>query len=294
MNLLKIKIIVLLERLKKVTLVAEELGLKQPTVSFHMRKMEEEWELPLFEIKTGKVILTEAGKTLHHYAVRIERLYEEAESRLAVMRSGGSKRKFTIGLSAMAGSLLLHDSQLFAAAAEQQLQLAFISGKDRELQQSLLDGHTDLIVTGDDAALPGCITQKIGEEQLVLLLAGSHPAAVPNLSSYRLAQYPLIMLDDDCVAAAVSRWKQREDTQLSTSWSSDRIEPIVRAVADGQGVSIIPGRYPVDSAAGLITIPLPGTPAVCPLYALWRGDTPEQAFIERFVRIAKSGFGNNS
>ena len=81
MSLLKMRIIVLLEKLKKVTAVAEELGMKQPTISFHMRKLEEEWGASLFEMKTGKVILTQSGKLLHHYAMQIDQIYTEAETR---------------------------------------------------------------------------------------------------------------------------------------------------------------------------------------------------------------------
>ncbi|MBW7458389.1 LysR family transcriptional regulator, partial [Paenibacillus sepulcri] len=106
MSILRMKIIVLLDRLKKVTAVADELDLKQPTVSFHMKKMEEEWGIPLFEMKTGKVLLTEAGKTLHHYAQQIDHIYGEAQTRLQTLRQTG-KNQFIIGCTDLAASLML-------------------------------------------------------------------------------------------------------------------------------------------------------------------------------------------
>lgn len=42
MNIMKLNIVVLIEKYKKVTDVAAELGLKQPTVSFHMKNLEAE------------------------------------------------------------------------------------------------------------------------------------------------------------------------------------------------------------------------------------------------------------
>ncbi|MEI0735993.1 LysR family transcriptional regulator [Paenibacillus sp. JTLBN-2024] len=51
MNLLKLHILVLIEKLKKVTDVARELDMKQPTVTFHMKSLEEELGVALFETK---------------------------------------------------------------------------------------------------------------------------------------------------------------------------------------------------------------------------------------------------
>ena len=71
MNLLKLQILVLLQKHKKVTAVAAELGLSQPTITFHMKSLEEEMGVALFQNRAGKTVLTEAGNALHNYAVKI-------------------------------------------------------------------------------------------------------------------------------------------------------------------------------------------------------------------------------
>src|SRR4051794_26601459 len=96
MSILKMRLIVLLDRYKQVTAVAKALNMKQPTISFHMKNMEAEWGVKLFQSRTGRVILTEAGQTLLQYATQIDALYTEADSRMAVMRRSG-KRPFVIG-----------------------------------------------------------------------------------------------------------------------------------------------------------------------------------------------------
>ena len=52
MNYMKLHILVLIEKYKKVTDVAAELGLKQPTVTFHMKSLEAELGTPLFQSPT--------------------------------------------------------------------------------------------------------------------------------------------------------------------------------------------------------------------------------------------------
>lgn len=79
MNITKLQIVVLIEKYKKVTDVAAELGLKQPTVSFHMKSLETELGTSLFQYRSGRVLLTEAGRALYQYAVRIVSLAVEAE-----------------------------------------------------------------------------------------------------------------------------------------------------------------------------------------------------------------------
>lgn len=82
MNILKLQILVLIDKYHKVTEVAQSLKLKQPTVSFHMKKMEQELSVRLFETGRGRTSLTGAGKVLLHYAKQITALDASARQAL--------------------------------------------------------------------------------------------------------------------------------------------------------------------------------------------------------------------
>ncbi|AJS59481.1 LysR family transcriptional regulator [Paenibacillus sp. IHBB 10380] len=79
MSILKLMILVYIEKYKKVTDVAKELNIKQPSVTFHMKSLEEELGTALFESKRGRMLLTEAGKALYPYALKITGLASEAK-----------------------------------------------------------------------------------------------------------------------------------------------------------------------------------------------------------------------
>jgi DNA-binding transcriptional LysR family regulator len=79
LSLLKLHIVELLDKHHKITTVAELLGLKQPTVTFHMKNLEREFGVKLFDTRMGKIILTDAGHALLHYAVKINALAAEAQ-----------------------------------------------------------------------------------------------------------------------------------------------------------------------------------------------------------------------
>ncbi|MHA0857427.1 LysR family transcriptional regulator [Paenibacillus sp. CMAA1364] len=77
-NIVKLMILVHMEKYKKVTDVAREMNMKQPSVTFHMKSLEEELGTILFESKRGRMLLTEAGKALYPYALKITGLATEA------------------------------------------------------------------------------------------------------------------------------------------------------------------------------------------------------------------------
>lgn len=65
MNILKLRILMLIDKFHKATDVAEALQVKQPTVSFHMKSLEKEMGTSLFSLQQGRIMLTEAGKNYY-------------------------------------------------------------------------------------------------------------------------------------------------------------------------------------------------------------------------------------
>ena len=106
MNLLKLEIVVLIKKYKKLTIVAEKLGVKQPTITFHIKSLEEELGVSLLELRSGRYFLTEAGEALHHYACKIDALMKEAR-RVTQEFKDFHKGAITIGASYVPATYLL-------------------------------------------------------------------------------------------------------------------------------------------------------------------------------------------
>ena len=196
MSLLKMRIIVLLEKLKKVTAVADELGMKQPTISFHMRKLEEEWGASLFEMKTGKVILTQSGKLLHHYALQIDQIYTEGRGPLprtkAKWKTFLRDRQRRCSLRYSLSGYLVH-----SFSRDTDMQFSFTTGTATDLFDSLQAGSIDLVLTGSLPAPPLLQHELITETSLSLYLPEQHPLAQSVvIPSYRLAGSPFIQLNE--------------------------------------------------------------------------------------------------
>lgn len=77
-------------RLRSFTRAAEELHMAQPTVSVQIKKLSETIGLPLFEIISRRVHMTDAGRELYAACLDIFGKIGEVEQRLAGMRSASA------------------------------------------------------------------------------------------------------------------------------------------------------------------------------------------------------------
>lgn len=88
MNIQQLKVLQEIGSGKTLREAAEKLGLKQPTVSFHLRKLEEELGLELTRKSARKLRPSEAAADLLPYVRRIVALTAEMEERAAEHREG--------------------------------------------------------------------------------------------------------------------------------------------------------------------------------------------------------------
>ena len=107
MNEKQAEILISINETKNITETARILKLTQPTISFHMKNMEKEYGMKLFIHASGKIILSENGEILLHYAKRIIRLSQDARN---VLESYNFKsRPLKIGASLIPGKYYLSE-----------------------------------------------------------------------------------------------------------------------------------------------------------------------------------------
>lgn len=88
------------------SVAARELNMTQSAVSQHIQTLENHFGTKLFDRLHRRVRLTEAGKTLYPYAMRLERLYKEASEAMSG-KPEITAGKLSISASLTIGELLL-------------------------------------------------------------------------------------------------------------------------------------------------------------------------------------------
>lgn len=213
MTIVKWRLLVLLDKHKKVTPAARELGLKQPTATFHMKKMEEEWGTELFESKTGRILLTDAGKALLRFAREIIRLHEEARLEMRLLAAAGERLAVWIDApcreqaAALAASLLEPFGRAIDFTAERRLE------------------EPDLIVS-ERAEPPSVAGSVYWQAELKLAVSASHPAyAGASADSLLASQSPWIAPP----AGTELRRLCLEWSELAAALSGKRTHPPISA-----------------------------------------------------------------
>lgn len=177
MNNVKLQAFCLLVELKKLAPVAKVLGITAPTVSFHIRSIEEEYGIHLFRTNAGGYRLTEAGEGLYHYARQIVQLQKDMNRFVDNLLAGhiGSIRLGASGLPAhIFMPELIH--QISTAYPEIRISLEVKTAPDIEKMVALQELDFGLIMETkqENAAL---VYETIGEDSLVLALSPHHELA---------------------------------------------------------------------------------------------------------------------
>ena len=221
---------------------AERLHLAQPSVSQHIRGLEAELGVRLFERNRRGAALTAAGDALLPEA---RDLLARAEGAAAIARSTGIGERGRLRLS-LTRSLTGGIAGAIVAAYRQrypEVELELSVGNTMLHVEQLLEGDIDVGFVRPPLEQPGLDERVLGREPMVCVLPKGHPLANRGrVRSADLRDEPLVWWPEHHGPGA---WREvRREVYGDPPWPPiDRIEPeeerIVSAVAEGAGISFI-------------------------------------------------------
>lgn len=251
MNLQQLRVLILISRYKKITSVAEVLKLKQPTVAFHMKKLENFVGLSLYESKHKRVYLTDAGQSLLYYATRIVSWVEGAEQAMTDYRHF-NKGRITVGASNTPATYffphLLGEMQNAYPYVQISLQV-----KDSPLILGMLKKfEIDFGVVAeyriDD---PELIVTPLFEDELGLVLYPEHWLAhVESVSPDHLRLERWILREPGSASRRMSEeWAIQNGIEFKLNMELGTTEAIKRGVMSKLGISILSHLAVADEVA---------------------------------------------
>ncbi|XID95636.1 LysR family transcriptional regulator [Paenibacillaceae bacterium WGS1546] len=267
MSLLKLKIVALIDRHQRVTAVADALRMKQPTISFHMKSMEKEWGVKLFEAQAGRIRLTEAGRTLLPYARRIGELYAEAEAAIGEMRESG-KSLLRIGCTDCAMAALGRTDWLKAVESATGARIAVARADEESLYRLLEADRLELAICGRPFDRPDRLRS-------VELLSSPLRLVVPDEPSFLAAdpdRWTLIEHAERSVEELADAWKPGFRRPPGTKATLDSVDLILQAVRAGHGAAALPACVLPANAKRAPSAEPPGRPPLWTLHASWNAD----------------------
>ncbi|MED3802965.1 LysR family transcriptional regulator [Lysinibacillus xylanilyticus] len=177
MNNVKLQAFCLLVELKKLAPVAKELGLTAPTVSFHIRSIEEEYGIRLFRTNAGGYRLTEAGEGLYHYARQIVQLQKDM-NRFVENLLAGNIGSIRLGASGLPAHIFMPDIIHLVSTAYPDIRISLEVKTAPEIEQKVALQELDFGIIMETKQENSSLNyETIGEDSLVLALSPTHELA---------------------------------------------------------------------------------------------------------------------
>jgi LysR family transcriptional regulator, low CO2-responsive transcriptional regulator len=148
---------------------AEALGLTQPAVSDHVRKLEESYGVQLFTRAAAGVSLTDMGRKLFAIA---ERLFEAETEAVELLSRGRTLEEGQITIGADAASHVLPEIARFRLK-HPKLSVRLVTGNSAQLLRRLEDFSIDIAVTAERPSEPAFLARRLRSDRLVAVVQRS-------------------------------------------------------------------------------------------------------------------------
>ncbi|WP_282836819.1 LysR family transcriptional regulator [Microbacterium flavum] len=250
-----------------ITRAAEALGLSQPAVSQHLRRLEARLGIAVVERIGRGIRLTEAGRVLARHAPAVTLAIDAAAEELAQLRG---LRTGVVRLVAFPSASPVLVPRLIAALASSHpgLSLTYIEAEPPEAVAAVREDRADIALTfsypgdRDDphrSSARGLSVRAAGRDDLMLVLPVGH-AAVTEITE----------LADETWIAGCPRCRghllelcERAGFEPRIGYETDNYVAVEGLVAQGIGVATLP-RMALESfplLPGVVTAPLPAAEA---------------------------------
>jgi DNA-binding transcriptional LysR family regulator len=214
---------------------AGKLNRVQSNVTTRIKQLEERLGLQLFRRQGRSLVLSPEGELLLSYAQRLFRLADEAENEL---RTGKPMGVFRIGsLESTAGSrlapILSRFHRLYPGVV-----VELVTGTTCALVQRVTNFEIEAAFVSEPFTAPGLQTQKVFEEDLVLITAKDVPEVT---RAPQLAGVTLIAFANGCsYRKRLEEWLGSAGVMPARTLEFGSYQAMIACVAAGTGFALVP------------------------------------------------------
>ena len=243
MDLWRLHIFCKVVELRSFSRAASSVYLSQPTVSSHIKDLEDHFECKLIDRLGREVAPTKAGELLYEYAAKMIALKENAERALAEFQ-GLVRGHLTIGGSTIPGGYILPPLLGKFKQAYPQVTVTLIESDTAGIIQDTLEGRVELGIVGAKAREIQLVQEKVMDDEMYLIVPKGHKwAAAGHVRLEELIKEPFIMREP----GSGTRKSIEQVLDKSGHWSGQlnvvaemgSTEAVRQAIKAGVGVSIL-------------------------------------------------------
>ena len=160
---------------KNFTKAGEILGLTQPAVSQHIKKLEEELGTQIFLRKKGEITLSQEGEIALLYAKRMRALQDKMRDKIKSAKA--NIRKIRIGITHTQESGYMIEALSKMALAYENLNITFITDTIRNLYAMLENFELDVLIIEEKPSNPDFNFMVLDTDMLACVVSSQNPLA---------------------------------------------------------------------------------------------------------------------
>jgi DNA-binding transcriptional LysR family regulator len=250
--------------LKSFSRAGKAVHLSQPTVSSHIKDLEDHFDCRLVDRLAKEALPTKAGRLLYRYAKRMISLRDETESAMAEFK-GKIRGSLELGGSTIPGAFFL--PMIIAAFSRQfpEVNLSLSIADTQQIIDAILAGDLELGVVGAVSAHAALIQTHLLDDEMRLVVPAGHPwSGQKRVTSRQLLSEPFILREH---GSGTLRSIQDSFSEAGLSVNDLKViarigstEAIRQGIKNGMGVSILSAIAVADDVAtgSLTTLTIDG------------------------------------
>lgn len=234
---------------------AEALHLTQPAISDQVRKLEEEYDVLLFNRLKKQVTLTQAGQNLFEVT---KRMFDVEQQALGLLSESRSMRLGTLRIVADAPHHLLRILARYRSKYPG-VRILLHSGNSETVVESLYAYEADIGVLGDFPSGRDFLTVKLHSTPIIAFAAADHPIAKKGKTTLKeLASQPLVMRERGSMTRQrLEETARAQGVELKPIIEAEGREAVREIVASGGGIGFVcAAEFSPDNR--VVAIPIDG------------------------------------
>ncbi len=193
MDLWHLKVFQKVIDLKGFSKAAKVVNLTQPTISSHIKELENHYGCRLVDRLGKQALPTKAGELLYDYTARLLLLFEETETAMAEFL-GNITGNLTIGGSTIPGNYILPREIGHFLKKHENVNISVIVGDTEQIINDILDYKLELAIVGAKSDLKQIRQDKLIEDEMSLIIRNNHKwASRDHISIDMLFSEPFII-----------------------------------------------------------------------------------------------------
>lgn len=268
------------------TAASRALNIGQPTVSTHVRLLEETFGVELFHRRGRTIELTPVGRTL--FAIT-QGLYQHEEEAIAYLRSARAQQAGELRLGAVGPYDVMELLQAFRLN-HAGVRFSVTLGSETEVFERLINFETDVGVTGfapDDDRFH-CVFYN--RDPVLIIVQRDHPLAARNsIALADLADQPIVLRPPESTTRqAFERALRKAGVSIRPVMEINSREAIREAIIRGIGIGAI-SRNEYAEHADLRAFHLPEAEMFTYAHVVCLAERRNRPLISGFVDLAERG-----